>query len=75
LLGGQGEGGGLVVFHIGSMARIPPKVKRFEPTVTKLYKRPWRSPLSHYCYMSLYQCPTTGSPPPLPQHHRYIILR
>jgi len=62
------------VFHISSMARIPPKVKRFEPTVTKLYKRPWRSPSSHYRYMLLPSYSTTGSPPPI-SHYRYIIIK
>jgi len=62
------------VFHIGSMARIEQKVKRFRGSVTKLYIRPWRSPSSHYRYVLLPLYSTTGSPPPL-SHYRYIIIK
>ena len=36
------------VFHISSMAGFGPKVKRFEPTVTKLHNRAWAIVHTHY---------------------------
>ena len=46
--------GGLVVFHISSMAGLASKVKRFQGTVTKLHSRPWPSTSSLYrCSVSI----------------------
>ena len=50
-LGDLGKTDAFFVFHIGSMARIGQKVKGFEPTVTKLYNRPWR--VVHLYYSDL----------------------
>jgi len=40
--------GGLVVFHISSMAGFGANVKRFRGAVTILYNRPWRVVHSNY---------------------------